>query len=109
MFSRTNMQHVLSKRFQKVRQSPSQKFYAYSFAVDKASEASAALEASTIPFDGKCPDALFLCAGKSRPGFFVEQSEELLVRTMEETYWAQAWTAFVGNLSHSMPTGLLTR
>ncbi|KAI0090584.1 oxidoreductase [Irpex rosettiformis] len=85
------------KDLENVRQSPSQKFHGYSFAVDKAKEASAALEASTVPFDGKCPDALFLCAGKSRPGFFVEQTEELMVTTMEETYWAQAWTAFAGS------------
>ncbi len=84
-----------TRLLQKVRQNPEQRFHAYSFAVDQAKEANAALEASTIPFDGKCPDALFLCAGKSRPGFFVEQTEELMVKTMEETYWAQAWTALV--------------
>ncbi|KAI0821010.1 oxidoreductase [Irpex lacteus] len=85
------------EELEKVRHTPEQKFHAYSFAVDQAKEANAALEASTIPFDGKCPDALFLCAGKSRPGFFIEQTEELMVKTMEETYWAQAWTALAGS------------
>ncbi|KAI0343504.1 oxidoreductase [Trametopsis cervina] len=79
------------------RQSPSQLFHAYSFSVDKAAEAEAALEVSTVPFGGKCPDAIFLCAGKSRPGFFVEQTEEQLKQCMDETYWAQAWSALAAS------------
>ncbi|KAI0689747.1 oxidoreductase [Cytidiella melzeri] len=85
------------KELEAARQSPLQLFHVYSFSVDKAQDASDALEASTVPFDGKCPDALFLCAGKSRPGFFVEQTEELMVQCMEETYWAQAWSALAAS------------
>ncbi|KAI0083589.1 hypothetical protein BDY19DRAFT_977006 [Irpex rosettiformis] len=80
----------LLKGLENVRQSPSQKFRGYSFAVDKAKETSTALKASVVPFDGKCPDVSFLCARKSRQGFFVERTEELMVMTMEETYWVQA-------------------
>ena len=38
---------------------------------------------------------MIFCAGKSRPGFFVEQTEESMIRCMQETYWAQAWSALV--------------
>ncbi|KAL6309664.1 oxidoreductase [Sparassis latifolia] len=78
-----------------VRQTPNQILKSYSFSVDDASNAAAALEAACEPHGGRCPDAMFLCAGKSRPGFFVEQDEESLRRGMDESYWAQAWSALV--------------
>ena len=87
--------------FQAVRQSPSQIINSYSYSVDNAKDADAALEAASQAHGGACPDALFLCAGKSRPGFFVEQTEESLTLQMQETYWAQAWSALVRALSRT--------
>ncbi|KAI0071744.1 oxidoreductase [Panus rudis PR-1116 ss-1] len=79
-----------------VRQSPSQKLHAYSFAVDNPEGAAASLEAAAATHDGKCPDALFLCAGASRPSFFVEETGEGLRKGMEMTYWSQAFSALAG-------------
>lgn len=88
----TRLQEAL-KKLEAARQSPDQIFKSYSYAVDNASEATAAIEAACQPHDGRCPDAHFLCAGKARPGWFVEQDEAMLKQCMEETYWAQAWSA----------------
>lgn len=85
--------------WQAARQSPEQVLLAYSYGVDSAKEAEAALDAAAQPHDGRCPDALFLCAGKSRPGFWIEQTEAQLRECMEETYWVQAWPALVCTLS----------
>ncbi|KAF7799968.1 hypothetical protein EIP86_011211 [Pleurotus ostreatoroseus] len=75
------------------RQTPEQVIKAYSFAIDTAKGAEDALDAASEPHDNRVPNAMFLCAGKSRPGFFVEQTEESLTMCMQETYWAQAWSA----------------
>ena len=80
---------------QAVRQSPEQIFRAYSFPVNTEQGSAAAIKAASEPFDGRCPDAFFLCAGASRPGFFVEQTEQSLKTGMEHTYYAQAFTALV--------------
>ncbi|KAJ7754251.1 oxidoreductase [Mycena maculata] len=78
---------------EKVRQSPDQKLLSYSYSLNEAEAASAALEADCAAHDGRCPDAIFLCAGTSTPGFFVEETEASLRKGMEMTYWVQAWTA----------------
>jgi hypothetical protein len=36
-----------------------------------------------------------MCAGASRPKFFLEMSEEEFSQGMTNGYWLQAWTAFV--------------
>ena len=74
---------------------PEQVLRAYSFAVDSESESLAALKAASEPFGGRCPDALFLCAGAARPSYFVEQDERMLRHGMQMSYWAQACTALV--------------
>ncbi|GJE95392.1 3-ketodihydrosphingosine reductase-like protein [Phanerochaete sordida] len=79
------------------RQSPDQVFKTYSYALDSAKEAEACLDAVSAASGGRCPDALFLCAGKSRPGFWVERTEEELRECMEETYWVQAWPALAAS------------
>ncbi|RPD69274.1 oxidoreductase [Lentinus tigrinus ALCF2SS1-7] len=79
------------------RQNPQQVFRAYSFSVNTEAGSAAAIEAASEPFDGRCPDAFFLCAGASRPGFFVEQTEESLRTGMEQTYYAQAFTALAAS------------
>ncbi|KAJ7228631.1 hypothetical protein GGX14DRAFT_413996 [Mycena pura] len=76
-----------------VRQSPGQKLNSYSFSLNEAEPAAAALEAVCAPHDGRSPDAIFLCAGTATPGFFVEETEASLREGMEMTYWVQAWTA----------------
>ncbi|TFK78426.1 oxidoreductase [Polyporus arcularius HHB13444] len=76
-----------------VRHNPKQVFRAYSFAVNTEQGSAAAIKAASEPFDGRCPDAFFMCAGASRPGFFVEQTEESLRAGMEMTFYAQAFTA----------------
>ena len=80
---------------QAARLSPSQIITSHSFAVDTHAGALSALDAVAAAHGGRCPDAFFLCAGAGRPGFFVEQTEESLTLQMQETYWAQAWSALV--------------
>ena len=84
---------------QKVRQSPEQIIKAYSFEVDTPKGAEDALEAACAEHGGQRPQTMIFCAGKSRPGFWIEQTEESLVRCMQETYWAQAWSALVSRAS----------
>ena len=45
--------------------------------------------------NGETPDGVFLCAGGSKPKFFVEMSEDELLQGMDMGYWVQAWTAWV--------------
>ncbi|EGO03057.1 hypothetical protein SERLA73DRAFT_131545 [Serpula lacrymans var. lacrymans S7.3] len=77
-----------------VRQSPSQLFKAYSFSLDNAEDSSAALHAASEAHGGNAPDAVFTCAGGSKPMFFLEMEEQDLTRGMVNGYWVQAWTAF---------------
>lgn len=80
---------------QAARQTPEQVLKAFSHDIGNATGAADAVEAASAAHGGRCPDAMFLCAGTSRPGFWVEQDEASLTLTMQETYWAQAWTALV--------------
>ncbi|KAF5353527.1 hypothetical protein D9756_007833 [Leucocoprinus leucothites] len=82
------------KELEAERQSPNQKFHAYSFALDTATASTAALEAVCQSYNGEAPDATFTCAGAARPGFFVESTEEDLTKGMTNGYWIQAWTAW---------------
>ncbi|KJA26531.1 hypothetical protein HYPSUDRAFT_36242 [Hypholoma sublateritium FD-334 SS-4] len=77
-----------------LRVSPAQKFAAYSHALATAPEAVAALDAVCAPYGGEAPDAVFTCAGSSKPMFLVEMEEQDLVEGMSNAYWAQAWTAW---------------
>ncbi|KAJ6539405.1 oxidoreductase [Mycena capillaripes] len=81
------------EEMEKVRQSPEQKLKSYSYSLSEAEPAAAALEAVCAPHDGRCPDAIFLCAGTSTPGFFVEETGASLRKGMEMSYWVQACTA----------------
>ena len=56
-----------------------------------------ALEAACVPHGGQTPDAVFLCAGYSTPGFFIEQTEESMRKGMDNTYWLAACSALVRN------------
>ncbi|CAA7263965.1 unnamed protein product [Cyclocybe aegerita] len=80
--------------FEKERVSPSQVLKAYSHALDTAAASTEALEAVCEPFGGQAPDAIIMCAGASKPMFFVEMTEEDLVNGMTNGYWVQAWTAW---------------
>ncbi|KAI0759591.1 oxidoreductase [Trametes elegans] len=84
------------ERIEEARQSPEQVLRAYSYAVDSEAGSADALLAASEPHNGRCPDVLFLCAGASRPGFFVDQDEASLRTGMQITYWAQAFTALAG-------------
>ncbi|KAH9933618.1 oxidoreductase [Epithele typhae] len=90
--NQANLDDALAK-LEKERQSPDQVLKAYSFAVNSEAGSAAALEAACEPFKGRAPDAVFTCAGASRPGFFVELNEESLRQGLELTYYAQAFTA----------------
>lgn len=84
---------------QKVRVSPNQVLKSYSFALHESASAATALEAACTAHGGRSPNALFLCAGGSTPGFFVEADEASLKKGMDMGYWVQAWTALVSRLS----------
>ncbi|PPQ97052.1 hypothetical protein CVT26_001275 [Gymnopilus dilepis] len=76
------------------RVSPSQIFKAYSHPLDSGSAATEALELVCAAHGGEAPDAVFSCAGSSRPLFFVEMEEKDLLDGMTNGYWVQAWTAW---------------
>ncbi|KAJ7283586.1 oxidoreductase [Mycena rebaudengoi] len=78
---------------EKARQTSSQILKSYSFPINEAAAASAALEAACEAHEGRSPDVFFLCAGASYPGFFIEETEESLRKGMDMAYWVQAWTA----------------
>ncbi|KAJ6515826.1 oxidoreductase [Mycena sanguinolenta] len=78
---------------EKARQSPDQKLNTYSYSINEAGPAADALEAVCAAHGGRCPDAIFLCAGASTPGFFVEETETSQRKGMEMAYWVQASTA----------------
>lgn len=80
------------------RVNPNQILRAYSFSLGTQEAASEALEAACVPHGGQTPDAVFLCAGKSTPGFFIEQTEESMRNGMEDSYWPAACSAMVCNL-----------
>ena len=80
---------------QKARQTPDQIFQAHSFSLADPEQSAAALEAACKGHSGRNPDAVFLCAGGSKPGFFIEQDEVSLRQGMDDAYWVQAWSALV--------------
>ncbi|KAF8591601.1 NAD(P)-binding protein [Ramaria rubella] len=75
------------------RQNPKQILNYYSYNLHSAGGSKAALDAACVLHGGKAPSAVFTCAGVSKPGFFVEQSERMLIDGMANAYWIQAWTA----------------
>lgn len=84
-------------RLQAVRQTPNQVLKSYSFDLNDPSSSKAALDAACHPHGGRSPDAMFLCAGKSTPGFFVEEDDDSLRQGMDNGYWVQAWSALVSS------------
>jgi 3-dehydrosphinganine reductase len=64
----------------------------HSFSLTSAQDSASALDAASAAH-GRCPDAVFLCAGASKPGFFIEEDEASLRAGMDSAYWVQAWTA----------------
>jgi len=81
------------EQLEAARQRPNQILKTYSFSLDSASESAAALQAACVPHGGQAPDAVFACAGSSKPMFFMEMTEEDLSNGMTTGYWVQAWTA----------------
>ncbi|KAI0323114.1 oxidoreductase [Amylostereum chailletii] len=93
-------QATLDKALEQIeaaRVSPNQILKAYSYALDTYAASVEAFDAVCSAHGGKAPDAVFLCAGVARLGFFVEESEEALRRGMDLTYWVSAWTAKVAS------------
>lgn len=80
---------------QAVRQNQNQILKAHSFSLDSAADSAAALRTVCEVHGGAAPDAVFACAGSSKPMYFVEMSEEDMSQGMTAGYWVQAWTAFV--------------
>jgi 3-dehydrosphinganine reductase len=67
---------------------------AQSHSLNTAAASSKALESVCEAFNGEAPDAVFTCAGASKPMFFLEMTEEDLTTGMDNSYWVQAWTAW---------------
>lgn len=96
---------------QAARKTPNQLLRSYSFDLYDPANAAEALRVACEPHGGRSPDAAFLCAGKSTPGFFVEQSVDTLRQGMDDGYWVQAWSAMVSspyNL-HALCRSLVTK
>ncbi|KAJ7086139.1 oxidoreductase [Mycena belliarum] len=78
---------------EKCRQYPNQLLAAYSFSLSDAAQSAAALEAVCQPHGGRAPDAVFACAGSSKPMFFMDMTPQDMQDGMTNGYWVQAWTA----------------
>ena len=74
------------QELEKHRISPDQKFFWYSHSLTSATGSAEALASAIRPFGGAPPDAAFLCAGASKPKFFVEMSEKDLLDGMGNGY-----------------------
>ncbi|TRM67756.1 oxidoreductase [Schizophyllum amplum] len=81
---------------EKLRRDPNQKIHYLSHSLTSAQESAQALDEAAALHGGRCPDALFLCAGASTPRFFVDDTEETLRKCMDDSYWVQAWSAHAG-------------
>ncbi|EIW74911.1 oxidoreductase [Coniophora puteana RWD-64-598 SS2] len=81
------------KEIEAARASDSQRVLSFSFSLDNASESAAALKAASDAHGGRAPDAVFTCAGASKPMFFLDMEEQDLTKGMVDGYWVQAWTA----------------
>lgn len=88
----TKLAHAL-EQIEAARQHSDQVFQSFAFSLNHLDGAKGALEAACAVHVGRAPDGVFTCAGSSRPSFFVEQTEQLLLSGMENAYWVQAWTA----------------
>ncbi|TFK26976.1 oxidoreductase [Coprinopsis marcescibilis] len=82
------------KTLEKYRQTPAQVIQARSHSLDTATSSTEALESICEAHGGAAPDAVFACAGASKPMFFMEMTEEDLSNGMTTGYWVQAWTAW---------------
>jgi len=91
-----NLQKALAQ-LETARVNPNQILKSHSFSLGTQEAAADALEAACVPHGGQTPDAVFLCAGKSTPGFFIEQTEESMRKGMDDTYWLAAWSAMVAS------------
>lgn len=69
----------------------------YSHSLDTQKAAADALEVACLPHAGQSPDAVFLCAGKATPGFFIEETEETMRKGMDNTYWLATWSAMAAS------------
>ncbi|KAG7092848.1 hypothetical protein E1B28_009162 [Marasmius oreades] len=84
---------IALEEVEKARQNPEQILKSYSYSLTEAQAAEDALKAACEPHGGKAPDAIFLCAGTARLGYFVEQTPESLQNGMNISYWISAYTA----------------
>jgi 3-dehydrosphinganine reductase len=82
------------KELETLRASDKQSFQAFSHDLASASSSAAALVAATAGHANEFPDAVFCCAGASKPMYFVEMEEGDVERGMRDGYWVQAWTAW---------------
>ncbi|KAI0053009.1 oxidoreductase [Auriscalpium vulgare] len=79
------------------RVTPNQILKSYSYSLNTCTAAKEALEVACEPHGGETPDAVFLCAGKATPGFFIEETEESMKKGMDNTYWLAAWSAMAAS------------
>ncbi|KAG6329625.1 hypothetical protein ID866_9465 [Astraeus odoratus] len=82
------------KELEALRQSPGQKFDAFSFSLNTADASAAAFAAVCASHGGQAPDAVFTCAGAARPMYLADMSPADFERGMTDGFWVQAWTAF---------------
>jgi 3-dehydrosphinganine reductase len=80
---------------QDARVNGKQVFKSFSFAVDTLAGARDAYNAACKAHNNTTPDVAFLCAGAAYPGFWVEASEEMMKKSMDQSYWVSAWSAKV--------------
>jgi len=91
-----NLEKALAQ-LEVARVNPNQILKSYSYSLDTQKAAADALEAACLSHAGQSPDAVFLCAGKATPGFFIEQTEESMRKGMDDTYWLAAWSAMAAS------------
>ncbi|KAJ7746369.1 hypothetical protein B0H16DRAFT_1557195 [Mycena metata] len=80
---------------EKCRKRPDQLFAVYSFDLSTYAGSADALGAVCKAHDDRSPDAIFNCAGSSKPMFLVNMTEHDMSAGMIQGYWVQAWTTML--------------
>ncbi|RSH85750.1 3-dehydrosphinganine reductase [Saitozyma podzolica] len=73
--------------------SPSQLISHISADLTSAESSEAALNDAVVAWGGKAPDHVYLCAGFSRPKFFVDMDAQHMKEGLDGVYWVSAYTA----------------
>ncbi|KZV72401.1 oxidoreductase [Peniophora sp. CONT] len=90
--NKDNLSRAL-EQLEAARVSSTQILASYSYSLDSFDNAQAAYDEACGAHNGTPADAVFMCAGSARPGFWIEQDEEDIRRGIDQSYSVTAFTA----------------